>query len=338
MHVLTASNDDTARIWDLEDGRLVANLSAGVAVQTAEFSPDGKTIATASANDDHSMAQVWDAGSGKLLRTLPEQKATVTTAVFSPTGTRLVTANNNGTAQVWNAADGRPLLALQGYSAAFSPSGRQIVTALGVGLDLWDAENGRLLATLSDELPGMISEPPSPDRISVSTGAFSPDGKRIVAVTGGVTLWQDGHLANAGLDGDVGDKAYSAAFSPDGKRVVVASGSDHTARVWDANAEGRLLATLSGHTDEVLDAAFSPDGKRIITASKDRTARVWDATTDSPLATFSGHTDKVSTAKFSRDGKRIVTASADGTAKVYLVDFDELLKRAKQDLPINRGN
>ena len=36
-------------------------------------------------------------------------------------------------------------------------------------------------------------------------------------------------------------------------------------------------ATLEGHTDGVWSAAFSPDGKRIVTASKDGTARLWDA-------------------------------------------------------------
>ncbi|MGD0480411.1 MAG: hypothetical protein ABSA42_09590 [Terracidiphilus sp.] len=68
---------------------------------------------------------------------------------------------------------------------------------------------------------------------------------------------------------------YSAAFSPDGKRVVTASW-DKTARIWDVES-GRLLATLSGHTNLVVDAEFSPDGRRIVTASADGTAKVYIA-------------------------------------------------------------
>src|SRR5262249_4015424 len=62
-------------------------------------------------------------------------------------------------------------------------------------------------------------------------------------------------------------------FSPDGQRMLSAS-HDHTAKIW--NAAGRLLFTLSGHTDKIEDASFSPDGRRIVTASWDHTARVWD--------------------------------------------------------------
>jgi len=130
-----------------------------------------------------------------------------------------------------------------------------------------------------------------------------------------------------------------AVYSPDGERIVTAS-RDNTARIWDAES-GRLLATLSGpnlvtlagHTDAVNAAMFSPDGKRIVTASDDDTARIWDAESHRLLATLSGHI-----AAFSPDVRRIVTASADWTAKVYSDDFDELLKRAKQELPVDSGN
>lgn len=71
-----------------------------------------------------------------------------------------------------------------------------------------------------------------------------------------------------------GDRITTAAFSPDGQRVVTAS-YDGTARVWGAE-DGRLLATLQGHTETVYDVTFSPDGQRVFTASADGTARLWN--------------------------------------------------------------
>jgi WD domain, G-beta repeat len=74
---------------------------------------------------------------------------------------------------------------------------------------------------------------------------------------------------------------------------------------------------LVGHQDQVSSAAFSPDGARIVTASLDRTARLWDATTGQEIIALRGHEDQVSSAAFSPDGARIVTASLDRTARLW---------------------
>jgi Tol biopolymer transport system component len=72
------------------------------------------------------------------------------------------------------------------------------------------------------------------------------------------------------------------------------------------------------HHGGVWSAAFSLDGGRIVTASGDKTARLWDATTDAPIGgPLIGHEDVVLSAAFSPDGKRIVTASQDKTARLW---------------------
>jgi hypothetical protein len=75
--------------------------------------------------------------------------------------------------------------------------------------------------------------------------------------------------------------------------------------------------TLRGHTDALLSAAYSPDGKTIVTASKDGTAKIWDAASGRELDTLRGHTDWVTSAAYSPDGKTIVTANRGGTAKIW---------------------
>ncbi len=82
-------------------------------------------------------------------------------------------------------------------------------------------------------------------------------------------------------------------------------------------ADSTEIATLTGHTAAVLAASFSPDGTRVLTASSDKTARIWNATTGQPIATLTGHTDVVWAASFSPDGTRVVTASWDKTARIW---------------------
>ena len=67
----------------------------------------------------------------------------------------------------------------------------------------------------------------------------------------------------------------------------------------------------------MLSAAFSPDGQRIVTASQDKTARVWDATTGKPIGEpLKVHDNFLFSAAFSPDGQRIVTVS-DETSRIW---------------------
>jgi WD40 repeat protein len=67
----------------------------------------------------------------------------------------------------------------------------------------------------------------------------------------------------------------------------------------------------------VRSASFSPDGACIITASYDRTARIWDASSGEEIVCLRGHEDWVQSAAFLPDPARIVTASEDRTARIW---------------------
>ena len=93
-------------------------------------------------------------------------------------------------------------------------------------------------------------------------------------------------------------------------------------QLWGAVVYGEgdrnTVPTLALRQDAKVHAAvFSPDGRRILTASSDKTARVWDATTGAPIGEPMRHDDEVVDAAFSPDGARIATASKDHTARLW---------------------
>jgi len=85
----------------------------------------------------------------------------------------------------------------------------------------------------------------------------------------------------------------------------------------EVRAADAQVAVLPEHDEVVESASYSPDGARIVTASRDLTARIWDARSGAPLVVLKGHAGWVITAAYSPDGTRIVTASADKTARIW---------------------
>ncbi len=125
----TASDDQTAQLWDVGSGERLATFTHENVVVGVVFSRDGHRLATAS--DDHT-ARIWDITSGQQLTTLAHDKP-VRAVAFSPDGHRLATASNDHTARIWDTTSEQRLATVTHTSwvqgVAFSPDGRRLATA-----------------------------------------------------------------------------------------------------------------------------------------------------------------------------------------------------------------
>jgi WD40 repeat protein len=277
-------------------------------VLAAAFSPDGKRIASASADRT---VKVWDSVTGQVHLTLARHTKRVTCVAFSPDGKRIVSGSEDGMIRMWDADTGEELRVFTGNngiikSVAVNPDGKRIVSGSeDRTVKVWDADTGEVLRILN----GHTRE--------VNCVAIDSAGKRIVSGSADwtVKVWDadTGKLLHS-LEGHT-DTAHSVAISSDGKRIVSGS-ADNTLIIWDSNTE-KKARTLKGHTESILSVAISPDGQQIVSGGLDKTVKVWDAGTGQELLTLKGHTLVVSSVAISRDGNRILSASHDRSLKVW---------------------
>ncbi len=324
--VVTASKDSRARVWEVTQvtEQVTSNLAVKLlntfihnkAVNSAVFSPDGQTVATAS---EDTTARLW-ASRGFKTAEFRAEKGPLTSAAFSRDGQLVLTTSRNGAPQVWDYETREKVADLPGYlnrvrSVAASPNGRFIVIAAGdspkVQVRLL---SGRVVASLEEHTKPVVSI------------AFNRGGSLMVTASqdGTARVWQTEQWLALAVEptkpgslavlSDHVETVNDAEFSPNGQYIVTAS-DDNTLRVWNANG-GKPRAILKGHSHRVKQARFSPDGKLIASASLDGTTRVWNAVTGRLVATHQ-HPLAVTSVAFNPDSDRLVTASQDSPVRIW---------------------
>ena len=81
---------------------------------------------------------------------------------------------------------------------------------------------------------------------------------------------------------------------------------DKTIKIWNLGS-GRLLRTLTGHSDWVRSVAISPDGQLLASGSSDKTIKIWNLGSGRLLRTLTGHSDPVGSVAFSPDGQLLAS-------------------------------
>jgi WD40 repeat protein len=269
------------RIWDAASGKEIRQFPATDAGTVGRYdaailyAPDGKSIVTASNQSakkkgksgdaaESGSLMVWDAATGKLLRSISTEFAIHgNSVVFSPDGTTL---------------------AFAGTALNRSPDGKIDFKASGTTVVLADAATGKELRRLAME--GLNS----------SFLLFSKDGSKLYRREWTDRLIEEWDVATGkmprklGGERELADKRQlkttppdsSMALSPDGNIMVVAGFG--MAPVFLDLASGKAVAATPGHINPVVSVRFSSDGKSLLTqSSENEDACKWDARTGKSL-------------------------------------------------------
>jgi WD40 repeat protein len=308
--------------WNLATGRLLGSVTVKGTSSDSSVSPllafttDGARAVTGSERveladksssppSDNTLT-IWDLATGAAIRTLPGHSGRVTAVAFSPHGKSIVSAGDD-IAILWNSESGQVRWTADApepgdyRGIAFSPRGDRLLVGRR-----WPAALAPLLPAGADREGAVLLDVKTGNSIRefltdgdccswVSSVAFSPDGRRLIAgLRGkGAAIWnvETGTRLRT-LDDESGVGQVVVAFSPDGKRVLTGvdcacTEDGGTTRLWDA-MKGGLLRTFrpDAAISFTTSVAFSSDGARVFSGDQDGSIAIWNAETGARLATM----------------------------------------------------
>lgn len=284
-HLAELRYNGRVTIWDFEKATVVSStkLRSGAGMPFV-YSPDGKTWATSGTAPEGSMVpiEVHDAGSGKILRTIPTKWYGIIGLVITRDG--MLTASGLTVAGIDDEQD------LRGT------------------VEEWDLDSGKLVK--SSPVFGVVG-PVSPDgQWMTSIDPVSPTRNVLVTdVSSAQVKWtfqqQD---------------AEFVFFGPDSREIAVTShGSTRGLSLWSI-ATGAVISSVHGEQDLVNSSgltavAFSPDGKQVAAAEYPvNSVKIWEVATGRAIREFAGQ-PWPQTVAMSPDGRWLVSAAPGVTVR-----------------------
>lgn len=279
-------------------------------VAAVTFSPDGKTLASAGADN---VVRLWEVGTWKAKGVLEGHKDCVCALSFAPSGD-LMSGSFDRSAIGWN---------IEKKTAVWTSKKHPGVV---LSVDVVPDPKGAVPVTAStDGVIRVWTNEAVAQELKIArhrSWANSLKLTKDVAASGG----SDGnvHLFNFAntldiLEGGAGE-VRSVAFSPDGK-LLAAGNRYHTVRVWDVESK-KEIKTLAGHMSDVWSIAFSPDGKTLAAADTDwkkaSKVKLWDTTTWKERGAIDVPGEILSIA-YSPKGDWLAVGSWDKTVRVFAI-------------------
>jgi WD40 repeat protein len=285
--VASTGFEGVLRVWD-ERGGLVACLNGPErrdrivqtmnALAVSPNADDGR-FATPFYRESRALAVFAVGRDGPLPLAFDSPQRNVLSAAYSPDGQKLVSGDDNGGVQVWNAETGQPRgepLAIPGSkvfvnSVAYSPDGGRILaSATRGGVRVWNAVTREMLGgrALADEPggPPIVSAFAGRERIVVGGGSGS---LAVWDLAGG--SWREVGRHDSGAnpcDGNAPTSVIAVAASDDGRRAVSA-GEDGRIRIWDLAASKELdRIDLRSSEDVATALAIGHDGRTLAVGTR----------------------------------------------------------------------
>ena len=356
----SGSRDGSVRLWDAtvkkQEGEGEIRKSTPLLtlkekknnISTLTFSPDGKTLITASSRGD---IQAWDTTTGRKRFTCTGHFGNVAGIVFSENGSTFTSMHEAYTwagiqLETWDRNTKHRVstrfLDIDNQFSGIAADGKTVVTH-----EYWSNRPARLWDLNTERARSKLKGPVKRKRRGAGSDfhtefTFSPSGTTVA--NGGsdnvVRLWDTIDRKPSGLKrlfagfADTRSPrltihghpvhARKLAFSPDEKMIAGGSIAGHV-YLWDAHT-GKKLFTLRGHGSRISAVAFSPDGKRLASGGVGGEISLWYTADGSQgSATLMESRATVSRLRFSPDGNILISGNGEGVLHLWDVHTGRLL-------------
>ena len=346
---LARQNSGDFELWETNPTGKIRTISGHTSGRFfAHYSPTGHQIAAV----DSARITLYEP-SGLALKTLQGHDRPIHSTDYSPDGTRLLSASEDGKVILWDTQTGLQLQSMEPSSppafARFAPDGLRVITVNEDGnAMIWNQnfntidhrvdehedqiravainQSLQTLATGGDDGIVIVKDTVSGELVHtldveepVFSLAFTPQGTRLFIGTRlGPSFVFDLTTGEHSLTIETGP-AWSASISPDGETVLIAGAS-----VWDLNTGKKRHSFVLDDRDgaNADGVTFSPDGLLIAGTGSlfDASSRVWHAKSGRLLYEFDRHEGAATSIQFSPDGKSLLTAANDGRAMIWNLD------------------
>ncbi len=286
--VLTVSDDNTAKIWNLDNPSQTPIVLKGHTDSVTYGNFDAKNPKRVLTVSNDGTARIWDINDVK--------KPIVISRIMDST---------------------EPI----SYGRINPNNSNQVLTVSQRAAKLWDISNPqapKLLNSLQGskgEVWTGISDSKNFNRVIISNNVIarawdsSKSDKPVILTGEQATIWQNIFEPK--------NSSFYGAVNPVDSNQVLKVSADGKVKIWDIKKSSAIL-TLYGHTAPIRWASFDPKNpKRILTASEDKTARIWDISDKSSIM-ISNRKGKqgssIVSASFSPDApNKLLTVARDGT-------------------------
>ena len=235
--MVTEYNDD----FEVDCYTTIENGNS-VVMTDPSVSPNGKLVAAGYSESTQNILYIWNLEEKTILHEIKEQPFRINSVAFSPDGSTLVSAGNDGMIRLWNPATGQLKRSISGFTN-----------------DLEKVKFGQDSSQLIIEVykqPSIIFELDSEKQMPATPEPLDPLTIQMV---------KDGYLLTGG--------EAKLLFSPDGQTLAVGHGS---IQIWNVSSQSLKTTIIADQALNIAGMTYSSDGNHLAVETINGDVYIWN--------------------------------------------------------------